>query len=375
MMIKILFMIPTLGQGGAEKVLVNLVNNMDSSTFDITVYSIFDDGVNKQFLLPHIKYRCFYKKLFRGNSHYLKLFNNKKLYKKMVNEKFDIVVSYLESPATRIISGCSDSDTSLVSWIHVEQHTKKKAAESFRNFNEAKKCYAKYNMIICVSEYVKQDFLKIFPNTKNIKVLYNTNETEKIKKLQNEKIDINIDKNFINICAIGTLKESKGFDRLIRIINKLNKDNLKIRLYILGKGHLEDKLKEYAVNMNVADKVFFLGYHTNLYKYLSKMDIFVCASFAEGFSTAATEALIVGIPVITVDVSGMKEMLGNNNEYGIVTKNDENSLYTALKKVITNREILEYYSVQAKKRGEFFSTENTVKKVENMFKELKYGKN
>ena len=53
---RIVFVMPNLREGGAEKVLVNLVNNMDSSTFDITVYSIFDDGVNKQFLLPHIKF-------------------------------------------------------------------------------------------------------------------------------------------------------------------------------------------------------------------------------------------------------------------------------------------------------------------------------
>ena len=68
--------------------------------------------------------------------------------------------------------------------------------------------------------------------------------------------------------------------------------------------------------------VDFLGYQTNLYKYVAKCDLFVCASHAEGFSTAATEALILGVPVCTVEVSGMKEMLGENNEYGIITEND-----------------------------------------------------
>ena len=47
---KVLFMIPTLGQGGAEKVLVNLVNNMDKSKYDITVQALFNVGVNRQFL-------------------------------------------------------------------------------------------------------------------------------------------------------------------------------------------------------------------------------------------------------------------------------------------------------------------------------------
>ena len=51
----VLFLIPTLSHGGAEKVLVNLVNNLENSKFDITVQTLFDGGVNKQYLKPHIK--------------------------------------------------------------------------------------------------------------------------------------------------------------------------------------------------------------------------------------------------------------------------------------------------------------------------------
>ena len=69
-------------------------------------------------------------------------------------------------------------------------------------------------------------------------------------------------------------------------------------------------MKRLADELGIADVVTLLGYQTNPYKYVAKCDLFVCASFAEGFSTAATEALIVGTPVCTVEVSGMKEMLG-----------------------------------------------------------------
>ena len=96
----------------------------------------------------------------------------------------------------------------------------------------------------------------------------------------------------------------------------------------------------------------------------------MCASFAEGFSTAATEALIVGTPVVTVEVSGMKEMLGENNEYGIVTENDEQALYEGIKKMLTTPGMLEDYAKRAEERGKYFSTENTVKAVENMLESL-----
>ena len=65
---KVLFLIPTLDHGGAEKVLVNLVNNLDDKFFEITVQTLFDGGVNKQYLKPHIKIKSVFKKVFPGNS-------------------------------------------------------------------------------------------------------------------------------------------------------------------------------------------------------------------------------------------------------------------------------------------------------------------
>ena len=101
---KVLFFIPNLSVGGAEKVLVNLVNNMDKSKFDITVQTLFAGGVNEQFLDKHINYRYCFKKTFRGKSQILKLFSPKTLYKKFIKERYDIIVSYLEGPTARIVS-------------------------------------------------------------------------------------------------------------------------------------------------------------------------------------------------------------------------------------------------------------------------------
>ena len=112
--------------------------------------------------------------------------------------------------------------------------------------------------------------------------------------------------------------------------------------------------------------VTLLGYDTNPYQYIARADLFVCASFSEGFSTAATEALIVGTPVCTVEVSGMKEMLGENDEYGIVTENSEEALYEGIKRLLDDPALLAHYRKQAALRGEQFSTEKTVKAVEDM---------
>lgn len=367
---KVLFFIPNLSVGGAEKVLVNLVNNMDKSKYDITVQTLFGGGVNEQFLKEHIKYKYCFKKTFKANSQILKLFSPKALYKKFIKEHYDVIVSYLEGPTARIVSACDDENTKLVSWIHIQQETKENVAYSFRSFAEAKKCYERFDNTVCVSEYVKNDFTRIMDFKGKIQVLYNTNETAEIIRKSDEKLDVQMDEDAVELCVVGKIAKNKGVDRILRVHRKLLSEGFNTHLYYLGVGPEEENLKSYIAQENIGNKVTFLGYQTNPYRYIKACDLFTCASFAEGFSTAATEALIVGTPVVTVEVSGMKEMLGDNGEYGIVTENDENALYEGIKKMISTPGMLEDYSKRALERGKFFSTENTVKAVENMLESL-----
>ena len=363
---KVLFLINSLGQGGAEKVLVNLVNYMDSSKFDITVMALFGGGVNEQFLKPEIKYKKIFPKTIPGNSKLMKLFTPKQLHAFFIKEKYDVEVSYLEGPCARIVSGCSSPRTRLVNWIHVEQHTRGAASASFRSEKEAERCYGKFDQHVFVADTVKQDFLRLFPQNKPCVVLYNTVESDVIFQKSKEKAPEIENNACIRLVSIGTLKQAKGFDRLLRIQKKLINDGYKVHLYLLGKGPLRYKLEEYVRDNGLIANVTFLGYQTNPYKYVAKCNLFVCSSHAEGFSTAATEALIVGTPVCTVEVSGMKEMLGEHNEWGLVTENSEEALYNGIKRLLDDENLLAYYKKQAEIRGRIFNTENTVNAVEKM---------
>lgn len=367
---KILFLIHDLGQGGAEKVLVNLVNNMNRDKFDISVTVLFGGGINEQFLKKDIKFRAVWPREVPGNSKLMKILSPEQLHKIAVKEYYDIEVSYLEGPSARVISGCRNKNTKLVTWIHGEQHSIKKLAESFRNKKETKECYEKFDQIVCVSKLVKKDFEEILNCQKMCTVLYNTVESKKIFQKSKESVPELEKDEFFKLVAVGSLKEIKGYKRLLEIIFKLKQENQKVRLYILGRGPQEKELKEYVEKNELKERVVFLGYQTNPYKYVAKSDLFVCASFSEGFSTAVTEALIVGTPVCTVDVSGMKEMLGENNEYGVVTENNEEALYEGIKDMIANSEKVEYYRKKAEIRGKMFNTKTTTKKVENFLLEL-----
>lgn len=368
---KILFLIHDLGRGGAEKVLINLVNNMDRSKFDITVMALFGGGVNEQFLADHIRLIVCHQKAIRGNSHIMKLFTPRLLYRHYIKEHYDIVVSYLEGPSARIVSGCTNPDTKLVSWIHIEQKCKERIAASFRNFKEAVDSYNRFNQTICVSETVREDFTSIVPLSNPVSVLYNTNESKKILEDSFEPVPSGtFNDNEFKLIGVGKVLSSKGFDRIARIHHRLHKEGYPVHTYILGVGPLQGKIQSYLDKNGLSESYTFLGYQTNPYKYVAKSDLFVCASFAEGFSTAATEALIVGTPVVTTLVSGMKEMLGENNEWGIVTENDENALYEGIKKLLDDPQLIAHYKEKAAERGKNFSTENTVRAVEEMLLSL-----
>lgn len=370
--IRILFFIHDLSYGGAEKVLVNLVNNMDLNKFDITVQTMFDIGVNKTKLSKSIRYIPGLKYMFRGNSYFFQLFSPKFLYKMFIKESYDIVVSYLEGPPARIINGCNSKNTKKVCWIHIQLDDQKKYKSGFRNIKEADDCFNSFDKIICVSNTVLDSFSKTASNIIVSKeILYNTNETEEILKMANESVDdINFDKNVINICSVAKITESKGYDHLAHVHKRLMDEGLKHHIYILGVGEQRKEIENYLYENNLSDTFTFLGFKENPYKYVAKCDLYVCSSHREGFSTAVTESLIVGTPVVSTLCSGAQELLGYNNEYGLVVENSEDGIYKGLKYMLTHNEELLKYKELAKQRGTYFSREKTVKAVEEMLLKL-----
>ncbi len=370
-MIKILFLIPNLGHGGAERVLVNLVNHLDKSKFDVTVQTMFDVGIYQSQLVPEVKYKGGFKWYFRGNTLVYKLFSPKFLYRRYVKEHYDIIVSYLEGPSARVVSGCTDASTKLISWIHIEQNTRKYASKVFRSEKEAQSCYDRFDRFVCVADTVRKDFTSLFDLKVPVDVLYNTVETDIIREKKDEPVeDIQFSKDCVNLCSVAKLMKTKGYDRLVNIQRRLKDEGIKTHVYIVGKGEELEPLTAQIKENGLEDNWTFIGFRQNPYKYVANADLYVCSSRREGFSTAVTESLIIGTPVVSTDCSGAKELLGYHNEYGIVTDNNEDALYEGLKKMLTEEGLLAHYKKQAVLRGDFFQTKETVKRAEELFEEV-----
>lgn len=367
---KVLFFHFDLGGGGAEKVLVNLLNQLDLNKYDITLYTIFGDGVNKQYLRPEIPHKYIFKKKFRGFTSIMKLFSPQSLHKLFIKDQYDIEIAYIESSPTRIISGCPNSQTKKIAWVHIQLDELKKFFSPYRTITEAEQCYHKFDKIIFVSKFAEKVFIsKTGWKALDTETIYNTNDINTINRLAQEPINLELDKSLINICSVGRMVSQKGFDRLIEVFKKLKSDQLihRCHLYLLGTGEDLEKLKDEVKINKLEDTITFLGYQNNPYKYVSKMDLFICSSRKEGFSTAVTESILLQTPVLTTDCSGMDEIL-LSGKFGMIVENNTKALYDGLKTILQTPQILDEKKKELKKG--YTHLNHSVKDVEDLLDSL-----
>ena len=366
---KVLFLINNLSGGGAEKVLVNLANALAERGHKITVRALINKGKNIELLTEKVNYEYIFKKHFRGVN-YLYLLPHKWIYNKVAFGDFDVIVVYLHGVLTKIVSYAPKTQKT-VAYLHANMETSP-FIKGMRNKQTIQRYFENYERIASVSEDVQNSFIKVSDiNDDRLTVKYNTFDIESILSLSKEPLEkkhkVN---NEFSICSVGKLEAVKGYERLLSIINRLKNDEIPVKLTIVGEGAERPKLEKYISDNNLFDIVKLQGFDTNPYKYIANSDLFVCSSFSEGFSSVVAESLILGVPVVTTECVGMKELLGKNNEYGIVVNNDEDSLYKAVKDVISNSETLEKYRESAIERGKFFKPEQTVDAVEKMLEEI-----
>lgn len=371
---KILFLIESLSGGGAEKVLTELVKNLDKTKFDITVMTIVNIGVYVDEVKSVCTYRSFLcnpkdisnnllKLIFKIRYKLIYSLPSSIIYRWFIKDKYDVEVAFIEGFATKIISNSSNFNSKKIAWVHTDMSINNSADKCFKSHKDHISSYNSFDKILCVSKGVAVSFNKKFNLSKEIIVQYNPIDKQKILQKSIQPIDLNKDR--LVMVTVGRLVNQKGYDRLIKICKRLKDDGFKFYLLIIGEGEQRSTLEKYVYDNCLEDTIKLMGFQSNPYPYIRIADIFVCSSRVEGFSTVVAEAVILGKAVITTDCSGMNELLGSN-EYGIITKNDTDSLYFELKKVLMETKIINYYSEKSKLRSKKFTLENTMKMIEQI---------
>ncbi len=363
---RILFLINSLGGGGAERVLVNLVNRMDKSKFEITVRTLVDSGVNRQTLSPDVHYEKIFSRGFRGLNFLDRIPG---IYRFVAHGDYDIIVVYLHGVLTRIVSKASRQQKTIA-YLHANMENSPFMQQIIKA-GTTDRVFAGYNRIVAVSKNVADSFVKMTGSTEKVCVKYNTFDVEGIREAAKDAIELpSRNQNEIRLCSIGKIEDVKGFLRMIPVLSKLRDQKIGFHWIIVGDGNQRKKLEQEIAANHLDDRITLAGYQENPYKFLSKSDLLVCSSFSEGFSSVVAESLILGVPVITTDCNGMREMLGDHNEYGIIVENSGTGLYNGLYKLLTSVDMIKMYRERAKQRGTVFMPESTVKSVEKMLEEV-----
>ena len=372
---KILIFVDSLNEGGVTKVLLDLLENINREKYDITVMTLYNQGVYISEVKQYARYTyCFNIPNFNDQSLKAELYRNywggmlrlpeSFMYKCFVKEKYDIEISFMHGWSTKVISGSNNKKSKKIAWVHVDLVTWNRGDGVFKNLEHHKKAYSKFNEVICVSQTVKEGIEKKY-NVKNARVLYNPINREKILKLSKEKIDdINLSNKF-KLISVGRLSEQKGYDRLLRVFKKLKNDVIDIELILVGNGDKYNELNKYIVENKLEKDVTLLGFKENPYKYVRASDLFVCSSISEGFSLVIGEAMAVGVPVVSVDCPGPNEIL-DYGKYGKLVNNSEEDLYNGIKEMINDRVLYEKYNNKSNERGKMFSISCFANKLETI---------
>lgn len=372
----ILFFMETVDFGGAETVFTNIIKNINKSKFCIKVVTERDHELFTDEIKAAVPYDCFIKTERSAvrdfwNKIVIKLslvLSEKNIRKYFIRGNYDVEVSFCEGYSTKIIGNSGKKNCKKIAWVHTDVIKNPWSEKIFGSAEEEKKCYEKFDAIVCVAETMKESFIKKYGMAEKVHVLYNPLDFESVIKKSEEKTDFKFGDGMRFVLA-GTFIKIKGFDRFVKVCKRLKDDGGLFSALIMGDGEEKENIKKIIAETNLGDTVKILDFQTNPYKYIAHSDVYVCSSYAEGYSTAVSESVALNVPVITTECSGMREIFGEN-ECGIICENSEDGLYIAMKKVLNDPSLLKKFSAEEKKRANDFSLKKRMKTIEDFIESL-----
>ena len=303
----------SLGSGGAEKVVSNLLSELKEK-YDIVLF-LMNDTVFYD-IPTNIKVEYLDNSVGEENAYwkFFKLFSiSKKFAKLLKKHKIDYSLSFMNRPNfINIISKYFGNNSKIIISERTTpsmQHSK--GIQGFVNRLLIKILYKKADLVTANSIGNTNDLIDNF-KINNVVTINNSFNFETIIKNSKENIELLNDKQVF--VTVGRLDEGKNHELLIDIFI-----NIDAYLYIIGDGNLKNYLKNKIEKLNVQDRIFLIGIDKNPYKYISKSDAFIFSSKFEGFPNVLVEAQICDKPIISFDCkSGPREIL----ESKLIYKNE-----------------------------------------------------
>lgn len=339
---KVLFVLPDLSGGGAERVTLDLINNISKKKFKITLFLLRKHG---EFIkeLPeniNIQYGIL------GNQ---SITNNfLKIIRKLIacTKEVDLVVGSLELKghlfSTIAARKCKKP---IIGWLHKHLGYYLNSLPYFKRYvykSVTRFLYKRMDKVVTVSKDAKESVATLFPEFEDkVLYIYNPIDVTKIEELSNEECPrwFNEIKLKPIILGVGRLEYQKGFDVMIKAFAKSVEKGYKGTLIILGEGSLRNDLLLLIDELNLNGRVLLPGF-ANPYSIMRNSDVVILSSRYEGLPTVLIEALVLDKQIISTDCpSGPREIL-KEGQFGALVKPEnidelskEMNLFFELKKV------------------------------------------
>ncbi len=339
---KVVLGITSLTVGGAEKVLVDLVNCL-KDRYDITILTIYGGGKFESMVDKKVKIINIFDKPYKDYSFikrklislvFLFKILRKRIYMKYIKDKYDVEIAFLEGPITTLFSTCPKANS--IAWIHNDiSLVFGKGIKAIVKKLVNKKIYSKYNHLVFVSKDNLEKFNKIY-NIKNDKrVIYNylniDSVLEKAKAFKPEKMN---DKK-PSFLVVARLVAQKGLMRLLKVHRKLINNGFKHNIYIIGDGPLKEELESKIIEYKLNKSFILLGEKSNPYPYMKKADALLLPSLYEGYGMVIIEGRILKKYILITDTAAREALIGYKN--ATIVSNNEKGLYNGLKDLIEKK--------------------------------------
>lgn len=205
------------------------------------------------------------------------------------------------------------------------------------------KCSVKFlcDGIITNTYTIKEEYEKFLPVEKDfIKVIFNGVESvqNNVKGFDYLNYVPENAKNPLVILSTGRLARQKGFEYLIEAAGRIIKQHPNVFFFLAGKGKVEAELKSQIRNLGIEKNFILLGFVEDIHSLLKAADIFVFSSLYEGMPNSILEAMAHGLPVISTNVNGVKELIDQGVNGYMVEPGKSDSLYDALVHVLYHQE-------------------------------------
>lgn len=350
---KILFVIPSMSAGGAERIFLHLVNNLDRERYE----PLLALGERRGEFLANVSEDI---EIFELNAAHartaipaiVKLVRRHKAATvcSTLGMNFAAALAKPFLPrGTRIVLREGSSPTAFLADVARQNLLR---ARFYRT--AYKKVYGFADSIICQSDFMLNDLENnIGISAAKLHRIYNPIDFSKVDCLSNDEEKL-YDESKVNLVSIGRLEYEKAFDNLLRAFVIVRREHPQAALTLIGQGSEKANLKKLAEELKLTDAVRFIGFQSNPFPYMKQADIFVLSSRYEGFSNVMVEALACGTPVVATDCpSANREVIieGVNGWFA----EDENvaSLAKTINRAITERKNLKAAEIRQSCQSRF----------------------